>query len=117
MATHGKNKRAAAIEFVKWMTSRAGSLAWTQSGNLPARPDVANSPEYASNPMVETAKKLDALYIPSGFPWIGQVNDGWNNAFNSVMIGTKTPGDALAANAAEAQKNVEQAKPNYPNFP
>jgi multiple sugar transport system substrate-binding protein len=115
--SYDKNKRAAAIEFVKWMTSRAGSLAWTQSGNLPARPDVANSPEYASNPMVETAKKLDGLYIPSGFPWIGQVNDGWNNAFNSVMIGTKTPGDALAANAAEAQKNVEQAKPNYPNFP
>jgi multiple sugar transport system substrate-binding protein len=116
-SSYDKNKRAAAVEFVKWMTSQPGSLAWTKSGNLSARPDVANSPDYANNPMVETAKKLDLLYIPSGFPWIGQVNDGWNNAFNSVMIGTKAPADALTENATEAQKNVEQAKPNYPNFP
>jgi multiple sugar transport system substrate-binding protein len=115
--SYDPNKRAASLEFIRWMTSKDGSLAWTASGNLPARPDVASSTEYASNPFVEVAKKLDVLYIPSGFPWIGQVNDGWQLAYNGVLQEGKDPAAALSAAAAEAQQNVDTAKPNFPDFP
>lgn len=114
--SYGADKHAAALKFVAWMTGSEGSLMWTKSGNLPARPDVANGSDYASSPTVEVAKKLDSLFIPTGFPWIAELNNGWSTAYVDVLSNGTDPSAALSGAAADAKQNVDSARPNYPEF-
>lgn len=114
--SYSADKRAAVLKFVAWMTSSEGSLMWTKSGNLPARPDVANGSDYASSPTVEVAKKLDSLFIPTGFPWVAELNNGWQTAYVDVLSNGTSPDAALSKAASDAKQNVDSARPNYPDF-
>lgn len=114
--SYSDEKRAAALEFIGWFTSAEGSLMWTESGNLPVRPDVAESPEYEDNPAAPIAQSLENAYVPSGFPWVAQINAGWASAFSAVMSGASTPADALKKAAAETESNVKDARANFPEF-
>jgi len=113
---YAAEKRDAALEFISWATGAEGSLMWTESGNLPARPDVAQGDEYAENPTSVVAQDLEELYIPAGVPWVGQVSDAWAEAYTAVLANGADPATQLAASADTAQLGVDDARNNYPEF-
>jgi multiple sugar transport system substrate-binding protein len=112
-----KEKRAASLEFVKWMTSKAAGETWVTTGNLPARPDVAESDEYAANPMSEVAVNLESLFVATGVPWTSQVSSGFTQAYTKIMSTKDVDVKAELEKAAkQAQADVDAARPNYPDY-
>lgn len=109
-ASYDANKRAAALEFLHWMTTKEQGLYWTKSGGLPARPDVSRSPEYATNPMVDVAKTLGSLYVSTGYDWVPQVTGGFGAAYTDALLGKKSVKQALDDGVTETNKNIQQAR-------
>jgi multiple sugar transport system substrate-binding protein len=104
------NKRAAALEFSKWMAGHDAVLSWTQSGALPVRPDVASDPSYASNVMAPVAASLDKIYIPAGWPWVGAVRTSWDASLERIMQQKQPVDQSLNDGVKEANDNIVQQR-------
>jgi multiple sugar transport system substrate-binding protein len=104
------NKRAAALEFSRWMSSHDAVLSWTESGALPVRPDVATDPAYANNVMAPVAANLDKIFIPAGWPWVSTVRTSWDAALERVMQQKSPVGTSLSDGVKEANDNIEQQR-------
>jgi multiple sugar transport system substrate-binding protein len=104
------NKLEASKEFVRWMTAAEQNLYWTTSGALPTQPIVAEDERYADNPMQAIAANLDALYIPTGYPWIPQVRNAWDAALEQALLSSSGVEEALAGGVREAEQQIEEAK-------
>jgi multiple sugar transport system substrate-binding protein len=104
------NKRAAALEFSRWMAGHDAVLSWTESGALPVRPDVASDPAYANNIMAPVAASLDKIFIPAGWPWVSTVRTSWDAALEKVMQQKATVEQALNDGVKEANDNIVQQR-------
>lgn len=115
-ANYDKNKRAAALEFARWMTLPEQSLYWTAaSGALPILPAVARSKEYQSgSEFAKVAAALDNGYVPGGPAWLPQILNPWYAAIDSVVLGKKAVAKALDDGVAESKKLVQQARQTLP---
>lgn len=111
-ANYDANKRAAALEFMGWLTSPAQNLTWTTAGSLPSQPAVARNPEYARNPLSAVASSLDNVIAHAGFPWILTVRDEFDRAFEATLLGKSSAADALRTAQATATQKVQQARAN-----
>lgn len=115
-SSYDSAKRSGALTFISWMTSQQGSLQWTESGNLTVRPDVLSSSEYKSRPIAVIANALSTAYVPTGFPWVSQVQNPWASAYSKVLAGKAQPAAALTAAQKDSEQEVASARQNYPNF-
>jgi multiple sugar transport system substrate-binding protein len=105
------NKRAAALEFSRWMAGHDAVLSWTESGALPVRPDVASDPAYATNVMAPVAASLDKIFIPAGWPWVSTVRTSWDAALERIMQQKQPVNVSLDAGVKEANDNIVQQRP------
>ncbi|WP_034335445.1 ABC transporter substrate-binding protein [Deinococcus misasensis] len=108
--SYDANKRAAALEFIRFMTDKEQMLAFTESGALPTQPAVANDPRYAKNPFAPIKNNLKNIYIPTGWPWVDQVQNAMFLAVENAILGKKSVQDALNDGVKEAEKNVNEAR-------
>lgn len=92
------------------MTQPRQNLAWTASGAVPTQPGVARDPSYKTNPISGVFSGLKDTYIPTGWPWVSQVRASWDRAVESAFLGKKSPQQALQDEAAQAAKDIAQAK-------
>ncbi|MBA2718663.1 MAG: ABC transporter substrate-binding protein [Chloroflexi bacterium] len=104
------NKRAAALEFSRWMAGHDAVLSWTESGALPVRPDVASDPAYASNIMAPVAASLDKIFIPAGWPWVSAVRTSWDAALERIMQQKEPVEQSLTDGVKEANDNITQQR-------
>jgi multiple sugar transport system substrate-binding protein len=109
-ASYDPNKRAAALEFSRWMAGHDAVLSWTESGALPVRPDVAADPAYANNIMAPVAANLDKIFIPAGWPWVGTVRTSWDAALERVMQQKQPIDQSLNDGVKEANDNIQQQR-------
>lgn len=101
----------AAIEFVKWFTSRQNQVVNYGNGVLPTRTSALSELNDAGqlqsgDVLVEESKYVEALF-PQGTPtWYPEFSTAVNTAINSAAKGQMTVDEAVASIAAA----VEQAK-------
>ncbi|MGI8748386.1 MAG: ABC transporter substrate-binding protein [Deinococcus sp.] len=107
------NKRAAALEFVSWMSQPAQNLTWTSTGSLPTQAAVASDKAMAGQKISGIFSKLGSVYATSGFPWGGQVLGPFDNAWENAYLGKKTVQQALNDGVAEANKQITQARKTF----
>ena len=104
------NKRAAALEFISWMTQPAQNLTWTSTGSLPNAVSVAKDKAFDNTPISGLFDALSTVYATSGYPWVGQVRGAWDAAIEAAVLGKKTVKQALADGQTEANKQIVQAR-------
>lgn len=109
-ADYDKNKRAAALEFIGWLTQPAQILTFTATGSLPTKPVVAKDKSFTGTPVSALFSSLDKVYPTSGYPWVAQVRGAWDSAVEAAMLGKKSVQQALADGQNEANKQIEQAR-------
>lgn len=107
-------EQAAALEFIAWITQPEQNLTWTSAGGLPTQPAVAESAEYAENPMTAASSAFDDTFVLSGFPFIAQFRAAWDAAFAAALLGEKDVATALNDGVAEANSRIEQALQSLP---
>ena len=112
-AGYDANKRAAALEFMNWMTQPAQNLAWTATGSLPTQAAVASNTKLANQKISGIFSKLSSIYAVSGFPWSGQVLSPFDNAWENAYLGKKPVQQALNDGVAEANKQITQARKSF----
>lgn len=109
-ANYDRNKRAAALEFISWMTQPAQNLTWTAAGGLPTQAKVAADKSFDNNPINGLFEGLPNVYATSGYPWVGQVRGAWDGAVENAVLGKKTVSQALSDANSEANKQIAQAR-------
>ncbi|MFC4453824.1 ABC transporter substrate-binding protein [Deinococcus sonorensis] len=109
-AGYDANKRAAALEFINWMTQPAQNLTWTSTGSLPTQAAVASNKKLADQKISGIFSKLSSIYAVSGFPWSGQVLSPFDNAWENAYLGKKPVQQALNDGVSEANKQIGQAR-------
>lgn len=112
-AGYDANKRAAALEFINWMTQPAQNLTWTATGSLPTQAAVASNKTLATQKISGIFGKLGNIYAVSGFPWSGQVLSPFDNAWENAYLGKKPVQQALNDGVAEANKQITQARKSF----
>ena len=112
-AGYDANKRAAALEFINWMTQPAQNLTWTSTGSLPTQAAVASDKSFESQKISGIFGKLGNIYAVSGFPWSGQVLSPFDNAWENAYLGKKPVQQALNDGVAEANKQITQARKSF----
>lgn len=99
-------EQEAAMAFISWMTQAEQNLTWTSAGGVPTQPAVADSAEYAENPMSALADAFDTTYVLTGFPFLAQFRGAWDAAFEAALRGAKPVEQALADGVSEAQQRI-----------
>ncbi|MBB6098613.1 multiple sugar transport system substrate-binding protein [Deinobacterium chartae] len=110
---YDKNKRAAALEFMNWLTLPAQNLTWTETGSLPTMSAVAKDKKFADKPIAGVFSKLSNIYATSGFPWGGQVLVPFDNAWENAYLGKKSVKKALDDGVNDSNKQVAQARKSF----
>ena len=112
-AGYDANKRAAALEFINWMTQPAQNLTWTSTGSLPTQAAVASNKALAAQKISGIFAKLGNIYAVSGFAWSGQVLGPFDNAWENAYLGKKPVQQALNDGVTEANKQITQARKSF----
>jgi len=107
---YDKNKRAAALEFIAWITQPAQNLAWTAGGALPSSDAVAKDKSFEGQIVSGLFEGLANVTPTAGYPWVGQVRGPWDNAVTAAIQGKKSVKQALDDAQNESTKQVAQAK-------
>ena len=107
------NKTAASAEFVKWMNDH--SLAWAETGELPASNKVRNDPALiAAHPALQPfLAELEYAHFETASPGIGTANAQIATAVNEAVTGKKSAKQALDDAAAKADQILAQNKSQY----
>lgn len=111
---YDKNKRAAALEFINWISSPAQNLAWTKAGGLPTQQAVAQDKSFDNTIVSGLFEGLPNTYATSGYPWVDQVRGAWDQAVEAALLGKKQVRAALTDGQTEANKQIEQARKQLP---
>ncbi|MFD4960913.1 ABC transporter substrate-binding protein [Microbacterium sp. NPDC058389] len=108
-----EDKTAAAATFVKWMNDH--SLAWAETGELPAANTVREDPELLSTyPALEPfIDELDYAHYETVSPGINEANALITTAINEALTGKKSPKEALDDAKKKADAILEQNKAKY----
>ena len=99
----------AAIEFVKWFTSRENQVVNYGNGVLPTRTSALSELNEAGqlqsgDVLVEESKYVEALF-PQGTPtWYPEFSTAVNTAINSAAKGQMTVDEAVASIAAAVEQ-------------
>ncbi len=112
-ASYDKNKRAAALEFINWITQPAQNLAWTATGSLPTMKAVASDQKFDGQAISGIFDKLGNVYATSGFPWGGQVLGPFDAAWERAYLGKQDVKTALDQGVSEANKQIAQVRPQF----
>jgi multiple sugar transport system substrate-binding protein len=107
------NKRQAALVFMNYLSGPEANLQWTSTGSLPTVRSVAQDKRFETQPIAGIFDKLDAIYATSGFPWGGQVLGPFDAAWERAYLGRQPVKQALDQGVTEANKQIEQARPNF----
>ena len=107
------NRRAAAPEFMNWMTLPAQSLSWTATGSLPVVRSVAEDKSFAQQPISGIFGKLNSIYATSGFPWGGQVLGPFDAAWERAYLGKQAVKAALDQGVAESNRQIAQVRSQF----
>ncbi|MDN5727487.1 MAG: extracellular solute-binding protein [Propionibacteriales bacterium] len=106
------NKQVAARVFLNWISQK--SIVWAEGGQVPARNEVRESPEFAA--MTEQAtlgKQIDIVRFAPSIPGVGDVMGEFTKAINEAVLGKSDPAKALTESSARATKILEQNKKKY----
>jgi multiple sugar transport system substrate-binding protein len=112
-ANYDRNKRAAALEFMNWMSLPAQNLTWTATGSLPVMPAVANDKKFEGQFISGIFDKLGNVYATSGFPWGGQVLGPFDAAWERAYLGKQAVKASLDQGVEEANKQIAQVRPQF----
>ena len=112
-ANYDRNKRAAALEFMNWMTLPAQNLTWTATGSLPVMKAVADDKKFEGQVISGIFDKLGSVYATSGFPWGPQVLGPFDGAWERAYLGKQSVKAALDQGVEEANKQIAQVRPQF----
>jgi multiple sugar transport system substrate-binding protein len=112
-AGYDANKRAAALEFINWMTLPAQNLTWTSTGSLPTMKAVADNKKFDGQVIAGIFDKLGSVYATSGFPWGGQVLGPFDAAWERAYLGKQEVKAALDQGVSESNKQIAQVRSQY----
>jgi multiple sugar transport system substrate-binding protein len=107
------NKRAAALEFMRWMTLPAQQVTWSSAGSLPFGPTAAKDKKFENAAIAGIFDRVGAVTPMSGFPWIGRVWGAFDAAWERAYLGKQAVKASLDAGVAEANKNIAQDRKEY----
>jgi multiple sugar transport system substrate-binding protein len=106
-AAEDTNRANAAKTFIGWMSDQ--SSAWSQAGMIPARNSAREETDYTDSPQYALREQVDALHFLPPVPGLGDVQvPTLEVAVNEAVLGKTPPADALAKQAANATKLMEQ---------
>lgn len=112
LKTPDDNKSQAARVFLNWISQQ--SLEWAKGGQVPARNEVRESPEFQElTEQAALATQIDDLHFPPAVPGIGDALAEWDKALNEAVLGQKKPDQALSDAAGRATKILEANKKKY----
>ena len=108
-----KNKTQAASVFVQWMNEH--SLAWAETGELPATNSVREDPSLVSKyPNLKPfLAELDYAHFETSAPGIPSADALLNTAVNEAILQKKSPQQALDDAAKKADQQLQQNKQQY----
>ncbi len=112
-AGYDANKRAAALEFINWMTLPAQNLTWTSTGSLPTMKAVADDKKFDGQVIAGIFDKLGSVYATSGFPWGGQVLGPFDAAWERAYLGKQEVKAALDQGVSESNKQIAQVRSQF----
>lgn len=112
-ASPDPDKLQASRAFIDWMSQR--SLEWAESGMVPARIDVVESPEFAElEPQQAFAAEIPYLAFNPSLPGIEDVRrTTLDLAIQKAVLGQATVEEALGAAAAQADVLLEENRQKY----
>ncbi len=112
LKTPDDNKSTAARVFLNWISQK--SLEWAKAGQVPARNEVRESPEFAAlEGQAALGAQINDLHFPPPVPGIGDAMLEWEKALNESVLGTKEPQAALSDAAGRADKILAANKQKY----
>jgi multiple sugar transport system substrate-binding protein len=113
LKTPDQNKSQAARVFLNWISQQ--SLEWAKAGQVPARNEVRESPEFeALTEQAALGAQIDVLRFPPTVAGIGDAYLEFNEkALNESVLGLKEPQAALSDAAGRATKILEANKQKY----
>lgn len=107
-----ENKQTAARVFLNWISQQ--SLEWAKGGQVPARNEVRESPEFkALTDQAELAKQIDDLVFTPPVPGIADAMVEFDKAVNEITLGQKDVATTLNAAAGRADKILEANAKKY----
>lgn len=110
---YDRNKRAAALAFINWMTLPAQNLTWTATGSLPVMKAVADDKKFEGQAISGIFDKLGNVYATSGFPWGGQVLGPFDGAWERAYLGKQDVKASLDQGVDEANKQIAQVRSQF----
>lgn len=112
LKTPDENKSTAARVFLNWISQQ--SLEWAKAGQVPARNEVRESPEFeALTDQATLGAQIDDLHFPPPVAGIGDAIQEFHKAVNESVLGTKSPAAALGDAAGRATKILQSNKQKY----
>jgi multiple sugar transport system substrate-binding protein len=112
LKTPDQNKSIAARVFLNWISKE--SLEWAKGGQVPARNEVRNSPEFqALKEQATLATQIDALHFVPPVAGIADAMAEWDKALNQSVLGIKDPQAALSDAADRANKILAANQKKY----
>ena len=102
--------KEAALEFIKWFTSKDWQMQNYANGFLPTRTSALAAPNQqgkliSGDALVEESKYVEPLFAQGTPTWYPQFSSAVNTAINSVAKGEVTVDQAMK-NIAEATKQA-----------
>ncbi len=106
-AAEDSDRADAAKTFIGWMSDQSSS--WSQAGMIPARNAERESDDYTSSPQAALGEQVDSLHFLPPVPGLGDVQiPTLEVAVNEAVLGKTPPADALAKQAENATKLMQQ---------
>ncbi len=112
LKTPDDNKSQAAKVFLNWISQK--SLEWAKAGQVPARNEVRESPEFKALKEQSTlGAQIDVLHFPPPVAGIGDAITEWEKGLNEAVNQIKSPQAALSDAAGRADKVLAANKKKY----
>jgi multiple sugar transport system substrate-binding protein len=110
--TPDQNKLTAGKVFINYISQQ--SIEWAKGGQVPARKEVRESPEFAAlKPQAAIGSQIDDLHFPPSVPGIADAMATIDTAVNEAILLRKEPAKALSDAATKANQILEQNRKKY----
>jgi multiple sugar transport system substrate-binding protein len=107
-----QNKLTAGKVFINYISQQ--SIEWAKGGQVPARKEVRESPEFAAlKEQAAIGSQIDNLHFPPSVPGIADAMATIDTAVNEAILGRKEPAKALSDAAGKANQILEQNRKKY----
>lgn len=106
------NKSNASRYFINWFTKNA--ITWAQSAKVPARKDLADSPQFAAMTSLKSfGDDVQFVHFPPSVPGIDDALTELYTAVNQAVLLKQAPAAALSAGASRANKIIQDNSKKY----